>query len=300
MAETIMKYSPKKPKIKPQHVLLRRGNDVASISSHISCFIIMLKSAELMNLKAAVDWRNGSQKGIYQDQITAGKLGDNVWEWYFKQSISIKEIETQPHDIWHWEPGFPMQKEADLPWNATTQTAIEIWQQIVPKYLFWHESIQTRAEDLFRKYEINPLETIAISHRGTDKYREAIIYPIENYFPIVDALLIENPHYKIWAQPEEKEVLDKIQKRYPNVVVMSEFFLDNSQSKILSDFLNPKSGYEKGLDSITMMIMYSMCNILVKNSSNLSDLAAALSSGRVIFAGVDVIDMGGVFGTCHK
>lgn len=277
------------------------SDDTSPLAFHVLNYILMLRDAEIFGIKAAVDWRRGSQFGFYKDETAVLKYGPNVWDWYFKQPFaSVEEIEVIPHDEWPQVFPVPANDNGEIVellrlltlGNIQTYETLKKTKNVINKFLIWHDSIQTRANNLFQKYELNPIETIAVSHRGTNKYvdlrlhPELIIYPIESYFSSLDYLLEENPNRKIWIQPEEQTISDKLIQRYPSAVIMPDFYLVNPAQKLnehtISDFINPKSGYEKGLDIVTLMVMFSMCGAFVKNVGNLSDISAALSKGNVI------------------
>ena len=286
-----------------QHVLIQCDSDDASpLSFHILNYVLMLRDAEILHMKAAVDWRRGSTIGMYADEEAAIKHGPNVWEWYFKQPMaSIEEVEAHPHDVWPQVFPIPAGDNGEISellklltlGNVQTTAGIQKMRQVIPKFLLWHGFIQKRAEDLFQKYGLNPAETIAVAHRSTNKFNdlrlhpELVLYPIESYYETIDDLLVENPNRKIWIRPEEQVVAEKFLQRYPSAITMAEdFYLiaphEEINMHIMADTINPKPGYEIGLDVVTMMVMFSMCGAFVKNVSNLTDVAASLSSGKVI------------------
>ncbi|HLX61008.1 MAG TPA: hypothetical protein VKX17_06970 [Planctomycetota bacterium] len=263
-----------------RYVRLCRRRSPASFASYLSTAVSMLNACDLNGFKGYVDLHSGPD--LYRD--SASQMS-NMWDWFFLQpQVSLNEITTSEHQIWIWEetswqahcqPGW------DLPWNATTERTFAELRRIVSKHLLVKEEWKQHAASLFRKYEINPETTIAIAHRGTDKHREAIISPIERYFSVIDRLLLDQPSLQIWAQPEEATVFQALKWRYPKTKIISEFYTTTDPG-LMADITNPKSGFEKARDAVTMMVMFSRCSYLLKNCANLSDLATGLSNGTVI------------------
>jgi hypothetical protein len=257
----------------------------------------------LCGIKAAVDWRRGSTIGLYKDSNAPILLGPNVWDWFFEQPlVELDEVLDNPHDIWPQVYPYPigmgeyMRKLNDLLTlgriDVYNVSEMELLREIVPRLVKWSPSVQQYANILFKRYNLIPEETIAVSHRGTNKFNDLRINPglklvsIEDYFGILENLLIEHPTYKIWFQPEEQIIAEKMQKQFPQIIIMDEFYRVPPHAPIdmhiISDCVNPQSGYEKALKVITMMVMFSMASILVKNAGNLSDLAAIFSKGKII------------------
>jgi hypothetical protein len=233
----------------------------------------MCRAAELTGHHAYVDW-SGQPAMLYRD-----KRDGNQWEWYLEQPM----IERAPSDCPLWTYQQPQWRPSatgwELPWNAQTPEAIATLRRIVPKFLRFKRHIIDRGEALFTRYNLNPQHTVAVSHRGTDKGVEAPIVPIERYYPhITEAVSMG---MQVWVKAEEGAVADKLARRYPGCVIMREFFAAPSMGK-LSDAISDRSGYDKGVDAMTMLYMMSRCRVLLKNAGNLSDLAAGLSIGKTV------------------
>lgn len=265
-----------------KYALLRRRSSVASLASYIHAAVSMVSAAEARGFRGYVDWRDHPAR-LYADEKAATKLGRNTWEWYFEQPlITIDALpEGNSCEVWVYEDfSWNVGGNFMLPWNASRPVDVHKLQSTLPKYLRWNKDIQHGADALFAKYGLDPRVTLAISHRGTDKNKEARIVPIESYFGLIDNIIFNQPNLKIWAQPEERAVANVLSRRYGSrIIIMSEFHAADTSA--MSDRSNPKSGYLKGLDAVVLMVMFSMCAYLVKNSSNLSDLSAGLSRSKV-------------------
>jgi hypothetical protein len=262
-------------------VRVTRQRGKASLASFVHAMISMCNAAEFMGHRAYVDWTSQPAE-LYRDSRDG-----NQWEWFLDEPM----VEDAPGDAseWvyespNWRPdpslcGVAIDSRWELPWNTQTPEAIATLRRIVPKFLRFKRHIIDRSEALFARYNLNPQRTVAVSHRGTDKGVEAPIVPIERYYPhITEAVSMG---MQVWVKAEEGATAEKLARRYPGCVIMREFFAAPSTGK-LSDAISDRSGYDKGLDAMTMLYMMSRCRVLLKNAGNLSDLAAGMSIGETV------------------
>ena len=94
--------------------------------------------------------------------------------------------------------------------------------------------------------------------------------------------MTQDPGLRIFATAEEQTILDKLLARYPNAFTIPEFFSAPLGYKLHSEFINPVSGYERGMQTCGLLQIPSRCRHLVKNRSNMSYTASYLSKGNVV------------------
>lgn len=258
--------------------LTRRCSN-ASIASYVHTMISMASCAKLGGHLAYIDWRD--QPSLpYRDQEAASKHGENAWDWFMHQPMVDHFDATSPAWVFEESNWRRIDGGWELPWNAQDAAAVVDLQRIVPTFLKFKTIITERAESLFKKYNLDPANTIAISHRGTDKSVEATIAPIESFYRHID----EREGIRLWVKAEERETAEKVKRRFPQAVAMDDFYHAPSNG-VLADLSNPRSGYEKAFDALTTLCMLSRCRVLLKNAGNLADLAAGLSTGEVVCVG---------------
>lgn len=263
------------------NVRLLRDQNLASISSYIWTSACMLNACRMNGHRGFVDL--GPPALLYNDGL---RCGENKFAWGFLQpQITQDECYSSPYQTWTWEKAEWRQHcpvPFDLPSAPSSDEAILALQAIVPHVLKFNDEILSRAKALFSKYNLNPGTTIAVAHRGTDKALEAAPVLIEKYIPVISNLLGDSS-LTVWTQTEESETSETLLQRYAaRCVRMPEFFQCPSASKSMADWLSPKGGYEKAMDAMTMLCMFSQCKYLLKNTANLADLAAGLSKGKVV------------------
>jgi hypothetical protein len=256
-------------------VILRRNASGSSICSYIHTFLRMIDDADKLGLSAVVDM--GNQPAIYYQHETG-----NQWDWHMEQPWD----DVDAHEVWLWDdkrwPGGDV-GDFDLFFNAQTPEKISELRGIIPKWLRIKPHIRSWMDDCFAWYGLIPSQTVAVSVRGTDKSSDGggiKIPPIENYFPILDRYAADG--WRLWIQPEQGQHADMFHLRYPSAVIMSEFAQTGCDSMMI-DRTSPKNGWQKAHDAIAMLYGFSRCSVLVKNSSNLGDLAAGLGTGLVEF-----------------
>jgi hypothetical protein len=147
----------------------------------------------------------------------------------------------------------------------------------------FNDTVKARTAALTAKYQIDYPQTLAITWRGcdsTDDGRPRL--PIEVYFPFIDEILEAKPNLRIFATAEELGVVDKIQARYPNVFTISEFFSAPAGYRKHSEYVNPASGYERGMQTCCLISVLSQCQYYVKNRSSMGMVASWLSDGHIV------------------
>ncbi len=266
-------------------VRVTRQLGTASLASYISTMLSMVHSAQLNGHRAWVDWR-GQPAGLYRD--AGPDLPENQWLWWLEQPMVAEAPLAAP--LWVYEdPAWRAQCPiaGDLPWNAQTAEAIARLRAIVPSLLKIQERVRLLGDGLFARHGLDPAKAVAISIRGTDKHAEAHAAPAEAYVPVLERLQAQHPGLALWVQAEEAAANAWIRGRFPGAMVMEEFYQVGAApgfigSGRMADRTNPKSGYARGLDAVLLLYLFSRCAVLVKNASNLGDLAAGLSTGEIV------------------
>ena len=157
---------------------------------------------------------------------------------------------------------------------------------IFPRLLSPVKAVHDLADSLLKAYDIDPTKTVAVQFRGNDSLYDTIPTrkgrpTLSHYYGIVDEVLGRYPGFKVWIQTDDSEISSDFRKRYPNSVQVKYFETIHSPN-LYTDYVSPKSGYQRGLDPAAMMVMLSRCAVMVKSVSNLADVAAALGNGEII------------------
>lgn len=252
-------------------VALTRLPSPASLMSHVHTMVTMLENCRLNGHEGTVNWFNLPAR-LYDDKATYGL---NQWSWYFEGASTLYESPPWIYDRHDWRRHCPI--VGDLPWNAETPEQFAHLREVVPRHLKVNGAVRDHAQELALKNDLSLHKTICVAHRGTDKGIECPIAPIEAYYDTIDR---SPSSFDIWIQAEEEETYARFKVRYPQAKRVREFW-SAPQGGAFSDQINPKSGYQKGLDACAMMYMMSKCPIFLRNASNLHELAVGLGTGTV-------------------
>lgn len=82
------------------------------------------------------------------------------------------------------------------------------------KYFRVNEKVERWKDWFVKKYAIDFDKTIVLSYRGTDKYIELELQPVEKYLLHVRKLLQDNPGYRVWIQTDQQQVQDAVMSEF--------------------------------------------------------------------------------------
>lgn len=263
-------------------VYIEKNDIYSTLTTWIYCAFHMAYTAKKHGIAACINWTRGKSLQALDDEIMFNKI-PNQYEWYFDQSFTC--IGDYRSATWLWESqgwGHNIKDE-----NFMSQPLLTI-KEYYKKHLHFNSLTDERGNQLVNKYNIDFSKTIGISWRGTDIYLDGRPrLPIEIYFPFIDDILNDNPDFRIMATAEEQGILEPLLKRYPNAFVIDEFVsapngAKNNPEKLAID---KRSGYEKGLQSVLMVWLFSKCAYYIKNRSSTGAVASWLSNGTIISLG---------------
>jgi len=251
-------------------VILRRKDRDASLASWINTTMNALQAAQAEGLAAYVDWPADACPSAYGEAAAFARC-PNMFEWYFEQPA----LARSPGD------GCPVWIYEDMQAMVVRHQAFER-RHFYPRHLRPNAAVLARLQALLERHAIDPARTIAVAWRGTDNVVDGRTRrPITDCYAEIDALLDADPGLSIVAKPEEQDAADALCRRYPQALVPPEFFLAPPGSTQMQDRINPAPGFERGMQPVLLMLLYARCRFLLKNSANLADCAAWMSSGRV-------------------
>jgi hypothetical protein len=98
----------------------------------------------------------------------------------------------------------------------------------------------------------------------------------------MDEIMERQPDCRIACTAEEERILDPLLARYPNAFLIEEFKQAPFESKHNPERFSPMSGYERGLQPVLMVWLFSKCAHYIKNRSSTGAVASWLSEGRIV------------------
>jgi len=266
-------------------IYLEKTDIYATLTTWIYCHFWMMWAAEQNREDVYINWEKGKCLIDLSDNEKFNEIS-NMYNWYFIQPKfyynSINQLplrtETMVWETW--------QDKSPIPFMAQPLSVIKGYYQ---ENLIFNEYINQRGKQIVDKYGIDFSKTIGITWRGTDNVTDGRpTMPIEAYYKYIDMALEEIPDAKIMCTAEETEILQPLLDRYPQAFNIDEFYsspkgsLHNPERNALK---TGRSGFEKGLQPVLMVWLFSKCAWYIKNRSSTGAVASWLSDGKIVCLG---------------
>lgn len=196
-----------------------------------------------------------NQFRLYKDYNT------DVTFQYFEHYNSIDEDITYEGPIdYHDEKQFTFYK--DLNFEKITP--------FIRKYFSPSRVVQSKIEQITKKYTIDFENTCALFHRGHDKITETEICSYDDKIDKAKELLKENPTIRFMIQSDETEFIEKARKALPhNSFYCSDEIAHMTQDcKTQVDYKFRENIENRSQDFLAIMIIMSKCKHVILSSGN--------------------------------
>lgn len=257
-------------------IYLEKNDIHSTLTTWLYCHFWMLWAAEQQGIDGFIHWPKGLFLQSYEDDRKFAEK-PNAYDWYFKQPKQADPLPESMCDTWTWET---WQDTSPVPFMAQPLKVIKDYYK---KHLHFNDETNRRGQAIVDKYNIDFSNTIGITWRGTDAKTDGRIrIPIETYFRFIDDILKDNPTARIMCTAEEESILDPLLTRYPNAFKIEEFYSAPLNGLQNPERFSPLSGYERGLQPVLMVWLFSRCAWYIKNRSSTGAVASWLSNGKII------------------
>lgn len=256
-------------------IYLEKNDIHSTLCTWLYCHFWMLWSLEQRNEIGWINWPKGKFLKSYEDDKKFAEQ-PNAYQWYFEQPNTWFVLEPIEETL-TWETWVD---PSPVPFMSQPLKVIKDYYK---KNLIFNEETNKRGKAIVDKYGIDFKKTIGITWRGTDVYLDGRPrIPIETYFPFIDQILEHSPDFRIMCTAEEERILDPLFARYPNACLIEEFYQAPFEHKHNPERFSPVSGYERGLQPVLMVWLFSKCAHYIKNRSSTGAVASWLSDGRIV------------------
>jgi hypothetical protein len=257
-------------------IYLEKNDIHSTLTTWLYCHFWMMWSFEQRGQSVYINWPKGKSVKSYEDIDSFNHRHYNMYNWYFDQPQYKNGITGKP-EIFTWEHWI------DPVSPSFMSQPLSVIKDYYKKNLHFNEETNKRGQALVDRYNIDFSKTIGITWRGTDIYLDGRPrIPIERYFRFVDELLERNPDFRIACTAEEERILDPLLARYPNAFLIEEFIQAPLNSKNNPERFSNVTGYERGLQPVLMVWLFSKCAHYIKNRSSTGAVASWLSDGRIV------------------
>jgi hypothetical protein len=259
-------------------IYLEKNDIHSTLTTWLYCHFWMMWSLEQQGINEVyINWPTGKFLQSYEDKRKFNEI-PNAYDWYFIQPKDWRVLSRPQGEVLTWEN-----------WKDPSNTGglmaqpLKVIKDYYKKNLIFNEETNKRGQEIVEKYNIDFSKTIGITWRGTDIYLDGRPrIPIEKYFRFIDEILESNSDYKIACTAEEEKILDPLLARYPNAFLIEEFKQSPFESKHNPERFTEVSGYERGLQPVLMVWLFSKCAHYIKNRSSTGAVASWLSDGRIV------------------
>jgi hypothetical protein len=139
----------------------------------------------------------------------------------------------------------------------------EYFKSIEDVFFYPSNNVLVRVGELLKKYNIDLNNTLAVLHRGNDKWKEAKILPAEDWIKIIDSKVMNQ---RILLQTDEKRFKNKLKDYYKDkCFTIDEMLFGDDNNNNISPRDN-KTQWAIDFESVIRII--SKCNMIINHTGN--------------------------------
>lgn len=189
--------------------------------------------------------------------------GENWWEYYF-----------EPLQVGAWECPQTIYLRRRFSGKFAVEAAYEMSREegnyFINKYIKLKPHIQKKVDDFVSEY-FTGYYIIGVHYRGTDKISEAPRVRYEEVMLEINRVVqsLNDKKYKIFIATDEQAFIEFCEMYFNNIVYQDIFRSDGNQPI----FLIHKDPYVSGEQCLLDCLLLSRANILIRCSSNLSNIS---------------------------
>jgi hypothetical protein len=185
----------------------------------------------------------------------------NNWNYFFQEADKDKVSDLDQRAI--------LELDISSFWSYRYDSIpIKNFTPFVNTYFRPSIKIQNIKRALLDSYELNPLETIGVHHRGTDKITEWDLTPINRFGDEIEKLLSSNLKNTILVQSDDNEARRYLSKRFSKEkVVIFEEILPGVGS-VGAHLIDSYNQQEQVFLYFATVLILSECNFLITHTGN--------------------------------
>lgn len=231
---------------------------------------------------------------------------DNMYEYFFLQTMEENyESITQKYNCFKFERKHSQVVDNALLGNYSivngydiTQDYISAMAKMYAKYIKFNEKTELELNENIDRL-LNGKKVLGIHIRGTDFAKAFKGHPIqlraEDYFELIDSILVEYGFEKIFVATDENGLLDKFKNKYLDMVIAYEGVYRSENNRSIHSQINSKglNGYQIAKEVLRDMYTLASCNGLLAGKSQVSLMAIICKESKdKRYEYIKVIDKG--------
>lgn len=187
----------------------------------------------------------------------------NQFDWFFEEQQPISSFRIV-HNRLH--EALPINSCLLPELIAPFQIAAKIWQPL-------EEHLTVAAAKL-----PNPLDTLAIHYRGTDKWVELEPTPLPTLFSRIDQALETTQYSDILLCTDDIDIMEQTRQRYPKLL----YFEEHLRIAGKTGLHQAKGSYRQAIETFREILAMGMCKHLICGRSCVADCALVFARNHTL------------------
>jgi hypothetical protein len=150
----------------------------------------------------------------------------------------------------------------DLPFSGFAPFLVE--------YFSPSDRVLEKKEFFLEKYSIDPLRTIAVNLRGTDKSIEVPTPPLRNYINLAREELARNPGFRMLAMSDQRQYLDAFVAEFGSDVIVFEELPSTTSNIVLHKQLSGADKAMFGINLLASVLILASARSLITHTGNVA------------------------------
>jgi|CXWL01.1.fsa_nt_gi hypothetical protein len=178
----------------------------------------------------------------------------NQFDWLFEEQQPINNFQVVHNRL---DEALPINSHLTPSIISFQKAAAQVWTPLA-------EHLATATIKL-----PNPLNTLALHYRGTDKWLELTPTPLPAFFDQIDKAMETNQYRDILLCTDDDNIMQKTKERYPQLL----YFEDHLRASGKVGLHQTKGSYRQAVETFTEILAMGMCKHLICGRSCVSDCA---------------------------
>lgn len=140
---------------------------------------------------------------------------------------------------------------------------------LIEKFFTPSKKVSELIYGFVNKYKINYEKTISVCYRGTDKYTEIKIWPVESYWNALVPILDSNPDHRVMIQTDQEQVRDFFINKLGDRCFFLEELPVTKGERVIHEVLE-ESKLNFGVKLLAATIIMSRSKYLITHTGNVA------------------------------
>ena len=197
-------------------------------------------------------------RGLFSDYVSKTPIFTDAWSIFFKQPL------VQSSDL----PG-DRQPFAELHHHSIyREVDLASYLPFLNLYFSPSERVLDRQTHLVNKYGLDPIRTVAINIRGTDKHTEIESPELSTYLELASESLSRDSTKRILLVTDQRQYLEKFQKAFKSSLVFIDELPTTYGETVIHKQLRRNQREDFGLNFLATVLIMSRAKEVITHTGN--------------------------------